>query len=120
MEKNILDKYYEICKSLPVVDYVENLGNYLKIGTNILFEKADAYLNLYIIPEEDYVCLSDSNNVYGFCDDYYDVSNDELKVFTDSLDLDYESYRITKFIKLETLEIELNKFIELKILIDNK
>lgn len=118
--KNILDSYEEVCKILPNVYKVENNENYLKISTEILFKKAEDYLNLYIMLEEDYVCLSDSNSVYSICDGFYDIDEEVLLDFANKVGLDFEDYRFTRIVKLENIENEINKFEKLKDLIETR
>ena len=81
MEK-ILESYEKVCSNFPNIYKVENCGNYLEVKTEIYFKWANEYLNLYIIPEENGICLSDSNNVYRISDDFYDVDEDILNVYS--------------------------------------
>lgn len=118
--KNILESFEEVCKILPNVYKVENNDNYLKISTEILFKKAENYLNLYILLEDDYICLSDSNSVYSICDGFYDISEEILLDFANKVGLDFADYRFTKIVNLENIEEEINKFEKLKDLIESR
>ena len=111
--------FFEECQNNPLVYKVEYNDNYLKIFTEIFIKREDSYLNLYLIFEDEGVCLSDSNEIYRIYDGYYDISNEMLKGFAESLDLDYENYRFTKYVTLDTLGFELQKFEKLKEMIEN-
>jgi len=117
MEENVLKDFEEVCKNLPIIYKIDNYGDYLKFYTDILFEYAEDYLNLYLIVEENGICLSDSNEVYRICDGPYDVNYEILEKFANELELDFKDYRFTKFVSLETIGNEINKFIKLKDLI---
>lgn len=117
-ETEILKEFEEYCKALPIIYSVENRGNYLKLNTEILFKKAESYLSLYLVVEDDGVCLSDSNSVCDFCDAYYDTSDEFIEKCAKQVDLDFENFRLTKYVTLSSIETEINKFEKLKNLVE--
>lgn len=121
MEKNriSLNEFENICKDLPIVYGVKNFGTYLKLSTEIYFKKSESYLTLYLLAEDDSVYLSDSNNVRDICDGYYDIGDDEYENLAKKIDLDYENFRFTKIVNLESVSNEILKFEQLKSLIEN-
>ena len=111
--------FFEACQNNSLIYKVENNDDYFKIFTEIFIEREDSYLNLYLVFEDEGVCLSDSNEIFRIYDGYYDELEESLEKFAKSLDLDYDNYRFTKYITLDTLGFELQKFKKLTEMIEN-
>ena len=104
------EEYKSVLSNSNHIHRVEDNGEYLKIFTDILLGKSNDYLNLYLIFEDGDVGLSDSNNIYAILDDYYKVDDEMLADIADSVGLDYEEYRFTKWVTPETVLFEILKF----------
>ena len=113
------NEFKTVCENNPMVYKIVDHGNYFVIFTKMLIDFEDSYLNLYLIFEDNGVCLSDSNEMYRIYDLCYDISSEMLEGFAKKLDLDYENYRFTKFVKPETFDYEFQKFEKLKEMIEN-
>lgn len=107
---SLKQEYKSICENSPLVNRIEESGEYFKIYTNILVGDTDTFLNLYLIFDEDEVCLSDSNEIYRICEGYYELSDENLENLAKIVELDYNYYRFTKIVTADSINFELEKF----------
>lgn len=106
----VKNKYKQLLEKSGMVHKVEEDDDYFKIYTDILLGKSNDYLNLYLIFEDGDVGLTDANNIFAVLDDYYKIDDDMLYEISRVAGLDYEEYRFTKWVTLDSLKEDLERY----------
>ena len=106
----VKNEYKKVLEGLDIVHRIDDGDEYFKIYTDFLLGKSNDYLNLYLIFEDGDVGLSDANNIYAVLDDYYDVDDNMLADIARVVGLDYDEYRFTKWVTLDSLKEDIERF----------
>ena len=117
VNSELKQKYIKLLEDCPLIHSVSDEGTYLKIFTEILMGETDTFLNLFLIFNDDEVCLTDSNEVFNLCEGFYDLPDEKLADFARYVGLDYNKFRFTKIVNLNNIIMEIQKFDKLKDLI---